>query len=52
MRHAHAAGRRLSPADVPSFPSLKAGEPREGFFEREDFEKVASQLPEHVVGIA
>lgn len=42
----------LSPADVPSFPSLKAGDPREGFFEREDFEKVASHLPQHVVGIA
>jgi integrase len=42
----------VAPMDVPAFPTLAAGEPRQGFFERDDFERVVNHLPADVAGIA
>lgn len=37
---------------VPAFPKVAAGEARKGFFERADFDRVLSHLPEHLRDVA
>lgn len=42
----------VTPAEIPSFPTLAPADVREGFFEREDFERVVAQLPGDVADLA
>jgi integrase len=49
MRYAHKKG-ELS--NLPWFPTIKVENARQGFFEREEFERVASHLPQPYADIA
>src|SRR5262249_46835435 len=42
----------VAPAFVPSFPMLADSTPREGFFERKDFERGVGPLPDPSAGLA
>ena len=51
LHRAFNVGREHSPpriAQIPTFPRLKAGPPRTGFYEHDEFLAMRSELPEHL----